>query len=285
MKTKLLFLPLLFIGLLATSQVSAQVVTANSQKVTTTRSSFEYSGHITYRLQTGFNLSKLSLSEDATDEVFGDEDFNRKTKGGFHLGVIADIPFSLPIPVELSIQTGLLYTMRGCKAALDYVDDDDAYEEHFKGKLSSHYFQIPIYPTYHYSFEKISLSAFTGPYIAIGLGGKCKTSGGGYYDKEMSDWYEDNYKLFGSEFKRGEYNEDKSDDVDDVIQGGNLGFRRFDIGWSLGVGVTWQKIYFGLQYDWGLISMGRTGDNQLFDKGENARIKNRNFSLSVGYLF
>lgn len=53
-------------------------------------------------------------------------------------------------------------------------------------------------------------------------------------------------------------------------------WKRFDFGWSLGAGVTFDRIYVGLQYDFGFINMVRESD---------AHPKNRNFSLSVGYSF
>ena len=114
---------------------------------------------ITWSVRTGLNVSNI------TDLDYGD--VNYKAKAGFHLGVLADIP--VPIAIDgFSVQSGLFYTMRGAK----YKDSDSDWKE--TEKIASHYFQIPVYWSYKYDFGSVAVSAFTGPYIAVGLGGKIK---------------------------------------------------------------------------------------------------------------
>ena len=196
---------------------------------------------ITWSVRTGLNVSNITDLDDY------------KAKAGFHLGVLADIP--VPMAVDgFSVQSGLFYTMRGAK----YKESEDGYK--VTDKIASHYFQIPVYWSYKYDFGSVAVSAFTGPYIAVGLGGKFKWKEEGEdYDGE---WVKDsdNENLFGK---------DKDD---------SWNWKRFDFGWSLGAGVTFDRIYVGLQYDFGFINMER-------ENGAGYHPKNRNFSLSVGYSF
>ena len=216
------------------------------------------SQEITWSIRTGLNVSNIpGLDED-------DMDF--KAKAGFHMGLLLDIPVQLPVR-GFSMQSGLFYTMRGAK----YKESEDGYK--YTEKVASHYFQIPVYWSYKYDFGSVAVSAFTGPYIAVGLGGIYKMTGSGSGKKSV-----DKNALFGKEYKESEYNEKESDDNNEVYDGGNWGWKRFDFGWSLGAGVTFDRIYVGLQYDWGFISMEH-------EDYEEYRPKNRNFSLSVGYTF
>ena len=195
---------------------------------------------ITWSVRTGLNVSNITDFDDY------------KAKAGFHLGVLADIP--VPMAVDgFSVQSGLFYTMRGAK----YKKSEDEYK--VTDKIASHYFQIPVYWSYKYDFGSVAVSAFTGPYIAVGLGGKLKTKEKREYDGESSEESE-KYDLFGK---------DKDN---------NANWKRFDFGWSLGAGVTFDRIYVGLQYDFGFINMAR-------EDYEDYHPKNRNFSLSVGYSF
>ena len=196
---------------------------------------------ITWSVRTGLNVSNITDFDDY------------KAKAGFHLGVLADIP--VPMAVDgFSVQSGLFYTMRGAK----YKKSEDEYK--VTDKIASHYFQIPVYWSYKYDFGSVAVSAFTGPYIAVGLGGKFKWKEEGEdYDGESYEESE-KYDLFGK---------DKDD---------SWNWKRFDFGWSLGAGVTFDRIYVGLQYDFGFINMAR-------EDYEDYHPKNRNFSLSVGYSF
>ena len=214
---------------------------------------------ITWSVRTGLNVSNITDLDDF------------KAKAGFHLGVLADIP--VPMVIDgFSVQSGLFYTMRGAK----YKDseNEDGYKYKETDKIASHYFQIPVYWSYKYDFGSVAVSAFTGPYIAVGLGGKITMK------SEVEDVDEEyiKYALFGKEYKESEYNEKESNDTKDVYDGGNWGWKRFDFGWSLGAGVTFDRIYVGLQYDFGFINMERESEADYHPK-------NRNFSLSVGYSF
>ena len=213
---------------------------------------------ITWSVRTGLNVSNITDLDDF------------KAKAGFHLGVLADIP--VPMVIDgFSVQSGLFYTMRGAK----YKKSEDEYK--VTDKIASHYFQIPVYWSYKYDFGSVAVSAFTGPYIAVGLGGKITMKSEVDYDGESYE-ESDKYALFGKEYKESEYNEKESNDTKEVYDGGNFGWKRFDFGWSLGAGVTFDRIYVGLQYDFGFINMERESEAGYHPK-------NRNFSLSVGYSF
>ena len=203
---------------------------------------------ITWSVRTGLNVSN----------IINLEGMDYRAKAGFHLGVLADIPVPMAIN-GFSVQSGLFYTMRGAKYK-ESENEEGYYKYKYTEKIASHYFQIPVYWSYKYDFGSVAVSAFTGPYIAVGLGGKFKWKEEGEdYDGESYEESE-KYDLFGK---------DKDD---------SWNWKRFDFGWSLGAGVTFDRIYVGLQYDFGFINMERESEAGYHPK-------NRNFSLSVGYSF
>ena len=247
MKNKIFLLTALLIAGFA-ADAAAQM--ARSDKTTFVapkqKTSNNASQGITWSIRTGLNVSNITDLDDG--------DMNYKAKAGFHLGVLADIP--VPMVIDgFSVQSGLFYTMRGAK--YKESENEEGYKYKYTEKIASHYFQIPVYWSYKYDFGSVAVSAFTGPYIAVGLGGKVKEKYEEEYNGEKEKGSE-KYDLFGK---------DKDD---------SRNFKRFDFGWSLGAGVTFDRIYVGLQYDFGFINMVREGD---------AHPKNRNFSLSVGYSF
>ncbi len=170
------------------------------------------------------------------------------SRAAFHAGVTVDIP----IVQSIAIQTGLLFSSKGAK--FSYEDDEESEELKFKPM----YLEIPILASYRYNFnESTQLQVNFGPYFAVGVGGKVKEE---YVNK-----------YWGDETEEGEL--DFFGDEDDEE---SMGMKRFDAGLQIGAGVTFLKhINVGLAYQFGLANMWR----------EEGSVKNRNFMLSVGYLF
>ncbi|MCD7710854.1 MAG: PorT family protein [Porphyromonadaceae bacterium] len=277
MKTTHIFLSALLAAFVAANGLPAQDLSTPQQKG-------DIAKRITYRLQTGVNFSNCIGSMLEEDEF--DLDLNRKT--GFHIGLMADIPLTSHVPANLSLQMGVFYTMGGQKASYDETDPSEFSHESLKYKMMTHYIQVPIYATYSYSFENVSLSLFSGPYIAAGFDGKWKCtydySGYKYYYGSYSYYgttREYQYKVFGKKFEEAIYNEKKSDADNNQYSytDGNFAFHNIDVGWTLGAGMTWRKIYISLQYDWGFIDMAR---EKYWD---DDYIQNRNLSVSLGYIF
>lgn len=163
---------------------------------------------------------------------------NTKALPGFQLGVGMDYGFS----ESWSLQSGLIISSKGNK-----YDAEDAHD--YSSKARPIYLDIPILAAYKFNISdntKFVINA--GPYLAFGLGGKCKYDEGG------------DYKLF------------KGEDGDDAEM------KRFDLGIQYGVGLEINEHY--------LVNL--TGQNGFispnnWDEGKD--YKNMTFSIGVGYRF
>lgn len=160
---------------------------------------------------------------------------NTKALPGFQLGVGMDYGFS----ENWSLQSGLMISSKGYKVK-DYA------------KVRPIYLDIPILAAYKFNISdntKFVINA--GPYLAFGLGGKCKFDEGG------------DYKLF-----KGEDGEDAE-------------YSRFDLGIQYGIGLE-----IGDHY---LVNLtGQNGFISLFDYPDGYdgdKPKNMTFSIGVGYRF
>lgn len=146
-------------------------------------------------------------------------------------------------------------------------------------KWNLNYLQLPILASYRFTLtDNIKLHINAGPYVAVGLGGKMKfeadgekydikafgTSKGGDYDDEW-DYYASGW--------------DDEDDYYDEEGSEKGGLKRFDAGLTLGAGVSVNKFYIGLSYDLGLANIAEKKE------WPDMKIRNRNFSIGVGYNF
>lgn len=171
----------------------------------------------------GMNFSNMTKAE------------GTKALPGFNLGVGMDYGFS----ENWSLQSGLMISSKGYKIK-DYSKDRPIYLD------------IPILAAYKFNISdntKFVINA--GPYLAFGLGGKCKFDEGG------------DYKLF-----KGEDGEDAE-------------YSRFDLGIQYGIGLEIGEHY--------LVNL--TGQNGFIspldypDGYDGDKPKNMTFSIGVGYRF
>lgn len=171
----------------------------------------------------GMNFSNMTKFDDT------------KALPGFNLGVGMDYGFS----ENWSLQSGLMISSKGYKV-MDYA------------KVRPIYLDIPILAAYKFNISdntKFVINA--GPYLAFGLGGKCKFDEGG------------DYKLF-----KGEDGEDAE-------------YSRFDLGIQYGIGLEIGDHYLvNLTGQNGFISPFDYPDGYDGDKP-----KNMTFSIGVGYRF
>lgn len=171
----------------------------------------------------GMNFSNMTKAE------------GTKALPGFNLGVGMDYGFS----ENWSLQSGLMISSKGYKIK-DYSKDRPIYLD------------IPILAAYKFNINdntKFVINA--GPYLAFGLGGKCKFDEGG------------DYKLF-----KGEDGEDAE-------------YSRFDLGIQYGIGLEIGEHYLvNLTGQNGFISPFDYPDGYDGDKP-----KNMTFSIGVGYRF
>lgn len=169
------------------------------------------------------------------------EDYGSKC--GFHAGLSADFA----IVESFYINSGIFFTMKGAKG--------DVSEEGVKveGTMNPMYIEIPVMASYRYNFnENLQWQLNFGPYFAYGIGGKNKIET--TYHGEKIDDYSWEYDFFG--------------DADEGYA------NHFDMGLGIGTGVTWNKIFFGINYQFGLTEVAK-----------DSKRKNSNFQVSVGYNF
>lgn len=152
-------------------------------------------------------------------------------------GFVGGISADFAIMESFYINSGVFISMNGAKY------DKDGYELTFNPM----YIKIPVMASYRYNFnENLQWQLNFGPYFAFGVSGD---------SKEKED---------GEEYKTDFFGDD-----DDQCGG-----KRFDMGLGIGTGVTWDKIFFGIQYDFGMTKVVK-----------DVKGKNSTFSVSVGYNF
>lgn len=147
---------------------------------------------------------------------------------------------------SLFLESGLYISTKGAR----YKEND------IKDTYSLTYLQLPVLAAYKFDLgNEFKLHVKAGPYLALGLGAKNKFKDSSYpADNET-------IKGFG-----------KGDD--------KTGIKRFDAGLLFGAGVSRGNYYLGLNYELGLSNLC------IKDEwGTNAKLRNRNFNISLGYNF
>lgn len=176
-----------------------------------------------------------------TSNYSGDVE-NSKFKAGLQAGVVMD----LAISQSFSIIPELLFSQRGSKY------DANVLGVKFSASETLNYLQLPINAAYKFDVGYGSkVFVFAGPYLGYAISGKTKLSAsvGGEKGSESESI------KFGS---------------------GTSETNPFDFGLNVGVGYQYQRIFFKLQYNQGLISLSNV---------DNYSEKNMNIGVSVGYFF
>lgn len=157
-------------------------------------------------------------------------------------GFVGGLSADFALMESFYINSGVFFSMNGAKY------DEDGYELNY----SPMYIKIPVMASYRYNFnENLQWQLNFGPYFAFGVGGKAKTE---YEGEEVkADFFGDDDDQFGGQ--------------------------RFDMGLGVGTGIIWNKIFFGIQYDFGLTNVVKDA------KEREMKGKNSAFSVSVGYNF
>ena len=207
-----------------------------------------------FGIRASLNLSNVNNKYDgevASGESKSYYEYDFKKRVGFNIGLIYDWGIS----ESFYIQPGLYFTTRGAK--IKESEEDYKYEE--KWKLN--YLQIPILASYRIALtDNVKWHINAGPYLAVGVGGKVK-----WEETYDGDTDKGDYKAFGT-----------ADEDSDKEKGG---LKRFDAGLSFGTGVSINKFYIGLTYDLGLVNAADK------DTWKDYKMRNRNFSIGVGYNF
>ncbi len=194
---------------------------------------------ITWSGKVGMNMSNFT----------GDMETDMRV--GFNVGVGAEYQFT-----DLwSLHSGLMFSQKGAKAEVS--------EEGITAttKFNPMYLQIPVMAGVRFNvMDNQNVVVKFGPYIGVGIAGKCKVdiSGdlGGYSAEEIFDYLgvENDVSLYGDD---------------------GLGMKRFDFGLGVGVAYEFDKFFVGLDGEFGLVKLA---------DGDGAP-RNINFSIGVGYKF
>lgn len=171
-------------------------------------------------------------------------------KWGFHVGLRGtfDVP-SLAKGVYTNV--GAFLSLKGIT-----VSDPETSKKNDQ-KVDLYYLEVPVHVGYKFTAtSNLSFFGEVGPYVAYGLFGNAVT-------KDAS-------------IKRGDDGRIYVDDVT-VTTPAFDEVNRFDAGVGLRVGAQlYNKVNVSCGYDWGLTNM---------HKQVGGSSKNRNFTLSVGYIF
>lgn len=190
-----------------------------------------------------------------------------RAKKGASLGVKFD--YILPKAHGTYLSVGLDWTQKGAKGSVLLLADDN---EAARLKLSLHYLEIPLHVGFLRDFSsRFALYAETGPYVAVGVGGKSKLD----IEAEGEDWDELEDELCFPIFGKDKQNE-------------RYQFRRFDAGLGFRVGAEFHSHYnVMLGCDWGLVDMWRKDylDSVIATGGKLNKCRNISFTVAVGYRF
>jgi opacity protein-like surface antigen len=202
--------------------------------------------NLKWGVKAGLNLS--SISNFATD----DED--DKMKAGFHVGAFGQYMFT----EQLGVEAGLYYSLLGAKS--EFSESDDDYSSESKTTANASYLQLPITAFYKFNINKnLSIYPSVGLYLGYGIGGKVKTE---YSDVALDDI---------DDSESGSYKDDFFIDEDGIKH------NKFDFGLTFGLNLQYGHFIGGVGYDLGLTKI----NDYTLDKD----LKNRNFKISVGYVF
>lgn len=146
---------LAFITFIFSLSASAQMASSSS---TSFFSVERAEAPVTLGIRGGVNLASMTASSDGYSAT-------TKNYTGFNVGVSLDIPML----ESLYLQSGLYYTMKGCK-----IEGE---------KYTPAYLEIPVMASYRYNFSSSAqLQINFGPYLAYGIAGKYKDEDGESYD-------------------------------------------------------------------------------------------------------
>ena len=167
------------------------------------------------------------------------EDFSYDRTVGITIAMLAEMGMS----ESFSIQPELHYIQKGFGVDIDFL----GYTISNEAKLN--YLELPIHAKYKFGSGGVGGYLLAGPTLGYALSGTVESCENGICDKESIEFDEDD------------------------------GFKRFEIGMSIGAGVTInQNIIIDVRY-----TMGLTNLNE--DDFDDIKASNNGIQIGVGYMF
>lgn len=209
----------------------------------------------------GMNISKIKNS-------------GYNAKAGAQMGIRAD--YVLPKAHGTYLTAGVDWTMKGGKLGdVMFPIGTNNYEGSLKYAL--HYIEVPVRVGFRYNLlDNLGFYGEIGPYFAVGIGGrhKCSIDGDGKAVRDAED------ELIYQAFKNYDF---------DINNPSKLSFQRWDAGIGFRIGAEYEQRYnLMIGCDWGLADIYRTSlRDAVRDKTGVTlpKVKNFNFSITVGYRF
>ena len=189
----------------------------------------------------------ISSPTDITEGKFGLDAFNNAA--GFEIGGV----YNIPLWKNLYFEPGLSLYYNTMKLSDFFIDDmigDVTAFDKASGSVRRFGFRAPLVAGYHFDFEPVAISVFTGPVISLGLSGRMHVNaeGSGVSVSNSANCY-----------------------ADDGI------CKRADLGWRFGVGGTWGNYVLQVY--------GTVGMCNMLKNGDGAKFRDNNVAIALGYNF
>lgn len=175
---------------------------------------------------------------------------------GFHVGAIYQIPIKLNFYFEPGLH--FFYDTFGTRITTGIRPDwGMAYE--LEGSVRNVGFRVPFNFGYHFDFtDNISVSVYTGPVLNFNITAKNHLNRSGIPELDEGLYFSDT-SLFGTG-----------------------GFKRFDMQWQFGVGISYDKYYLTVG---GGVGVTKAFNGPVDDKLFKDYFRRNTFNLALGYNF
>lgn len=205
----------------------------------------------------------LSNARENTNTYTGIGD--KRVKWGYQVGFQAEYV----VAKSVYLQSGLSLTTKGTRhvGAEVWIGGSNPPVTYWESTTNQVYLQLPVRLGYKISVSsQVKIRFNAGLYAAYGVGGK-ETIKEKTRPSSVREDQKLKYDTFGDGDRRySPYN-----------------LKRQDYGISLGVGAEYKKAIVGLDYEAGLLNITKPDGNDLYPLPVDYR--NRNLSLTVGYIF